>query len=116
MDPSSVTIGLPVADVYRAVEWYRRVFGFGRPDLVPASTVVEFRLGPVWLQLFETPPARRGAGTVARFGVPDAAAERDRLAGLGVGVGALEHVPGAVDYFDFTDPDGNVLSCYTVIA
>jgi predicted enzyme related to lactoylglutathione lyase len=115
MDVSSVTIGLPVADVHRAMEWYRRVFGFGPPDLVPTSTVVEFRLGPVWLQLAETPPSRRGAGTVPRFGVADAPAERNRLAALGVAVGPLEHVPDAVDYFDFTDPDGNVLSCYTEV-
>ncbi|HEV7650387.1 MAG TPA: VOC family protein [Actinophytocola sp.] len=116
MDVSSVTVGLPVADLHRAMEWYRRVFGFGPPDVVPASTVVEFRLGPVWLQLGEAPPAHRGAGTVARFGVADAAAERERLAGLGIEVGALEHVPGAVDYFDFADPDGNLLSFYTVLA
>jgi predicted enzyme related to lactoylglutathione lyase len=116
MDVTSVTVGLPVGDVHAAVEWYRRAFGLGAPDLEPASTVVEFELGPVWLQLFEAPPAQRGAGAVARFGVADAAAERDRLAGLGVEVGPLEHVPDAVDYFDFTDPDGNLLSCYAVLS
>ena len=43
----------------------------------------------------------------------DAGAERTRLAGLGGAVGPLEHVPGAVDYFDFTDPDGDQLSLYS---
>jgi hypothetical protein len=28
-------------------------------------------------------------------------------------VGPLEHVPGAVDYFDFRDPDGNIFSVYS---
>jgi lactoylglutathione lyase len=115
MDVTSVTVGLPVADVFAAARWYREVFGLGPPDLVPAASVVEFELGSVWLQLFEAPPAQRAAGAVARFGVADTAAERERLAGLGVGVGPLEHVPDAVDYFDFTDPDGNRLSCYTVV-
>jgi hypothetical protein len=45
--------------------------------------------------------------------VADAGAERTRLARLGVAVGLLEHVAGAVDYFDFTDPDGNRLSLYS---
>jgi predicted enzyme related to lactoylglutathione lyase len=63
--------------------------------------------------------AQRGAarasatGAVTRFGVADAGAERTRLARLGVTVGPLEQVPGAVDYFDFTDPDGNRLSLYS---
>jgi predicted enzyme related to lactoylglutathione lyase len=116
VDVSSVTIGLPVADLSAAVEWYRRVFGFGEPDLVPASTVVEFRLGPVWLQLSEEPPSRRGAGAVTLIGVADAGAERERLAGLGVEAGPLVHVPDAVDLFEFTDPDGNRLSCYSEAA
>jgi lactoylglutathione lyase len=52
---------------------------------------------------------------VTRFGVASAAAERDRLSRLGVPVGALEHVDGAVDYFDFADADGNRLSLYSVV-
>ncbi|MER5394006.1 hypothetical protein [Saccharopolyspora sp. NPDC002686] len=50
---------------------------------------------------------------MTRFSVADAAAERERLAALGVDVGPLEHVPDAVDYFDFRDPYGNRLSLYT---
>lgn len=49
-----------------------------------------------------------------RFGVEDAAAEHSRLSTLGVEVGELIHVPGVVDVFDFADPDGNVLSVYSL--
>lgn len=105
-------MGFPVSDLRRAVEWYQRVFDLGGPDLEPADGVVEFQLGSIWLQLGEEATDRSGAEVVTRFSVADAAAERDRLAGLGVEVGPLEHVPGAVDYFDFRDPDGNLLSCY----
>ena len=70
-------------------------------------------MGPVWLQLSATSVAPAAAGPVTRFGVANAGAERTRLARLGVAVGPLEHVPGAVDYFDFTDPDGNRLSLYS---
>jgi predicted enzyme related to lactoylglutathione lyase len=108
-----VTVGLPVSDLGRAVRWYQEVFGLGEPDLAPADGVLEFQVGPVWLQLSAAPPAPSATGTVTRFGVADAGAERSRLARLGVAVGPLEHVEGAVDYFDFTDPDGNRLSLYS---
>jgi predicted enzyme related to lactoylglutathione lyase len=115
MEVREATVGLPVRDLSRAVAWYRRVLELDEPDLEPAAGVVEFRLGPIWLQLGEDATARSGAEAVTRFGVRDAAAERDRIEGLGVAVGPLEHVPGAVDYFDFTDPDGNVLSLYSEV-
>ncbi|HTF47979.1 MAG TPA: VOC family protein [Pseudonocardia sp.] len=105
-----------MSDLPRAVEWYRQVFELGEPDLEPADGVVEFQLGSVWLQLGEEPTARSGAEVVTRFGVVDARAERDRIAALGVQVGPLEHVEGAVDYCDFVDPDGNVLSFYSELS
>ncbi|GAA4705355.1 VOC family protein [Pseudonocardia yuanmonensis] len=113
MNVSSVTVGLPVSDLDRAVSWYRRVLQLAEPDLEPAEGVVEFKVGPAWLQLGADSTARSGAEVVTRFGVDDARRERERLVELGVAVGPLEHVPGAVDYFDFTDPDGNVLSMYS---
>jgi lactoylglutathione lyase len=72
----------------------------------------------VWLQLHLVPgsaSATPGGGTVTRFGVPNVAAERDRLAALGVAVEPVQHVPSAVDYFDFTDLDGNRLSLYSLL-
>jgi predicted enzyme related to lactoylglutathione lyase len=113
VEVSSVTVGLPVGDLGQAVRWYQEVFGLGEPDFAPADGVLEFQVGPVWLQLSAAPVAPSAAGTVTRFGVADAGAERTRLARLGVAVGPLEHVEGAVDYFDFTDPDGNRLSLYS---
>lgn len=113
MDIESVTIGLPVGDLHEAVEWYGRVFGLDEPDLEPTEGVVEFRLGPIWLQLGAEPVDRSGAEVVVRFGVADATVEHERLERLGVDVGPVEHVPGAVSYFDLRDPYGNVLSCYS---
>jgi predicted enzyme related to lactoylglutathione lyase len=51
-----------------------------------------------------------------RLGVENASADYERLTGLGLVLGPLEHVPGVVDYFDFTDPDGNALSMYSLNA
>src|ERR1700742_31114 len=124
MDVTSVTVGLPVSDLPRAVQWYQRVFDLGEPDLNPADGVLEFQVGPVWLQLSAAPATGSGAGPatrpeggpVTRFGVGDAAAERARLSRLGIAAGSLEHVEGAVDYFGFPDPDGNQLSVYSLLS
>ncbi len=109
-----MTVGLPVSDLQAAVAWYRRAFELADPDVEPADGVVEFQLGPVWLQLDEGSCTRSGAETVLRVGVADAAGERSRLAELGVAVGELTHVEGAVDFFAFADPDGNQLSVYSL--
>lgn len=110
-----VTVGLPVRNVSRSIKWYRQVLELSEPGLEPADGVVEFRVGPIWLQLGEDSVVRSGAEVVTRFGVADAHRQRERLKGMGVTVGPLEHVPGAVDYFDFADPDGNILSMYTEV-
>ena len=109
----SVTVGLAVSDLGAAVAWYRRVLQLPLPDLEPADGVVEFRIGTVWLQLGQEPTPPGAGRTVLRLGVPDVDEQWARLQAMGIAVGALEHVPGAVDFFDFTDPDGNRLSFYT---
>ena len=48
MDPLDVTVGLPVSEIARSVEWYRRAFELREPDLEPVEGVVEFRFGPIW--------------------------------------------------------------------
>jgi lactoylglutathione lyase len=115
MNVFSVAVGLPVSDLDEAVKWYQQVLELSEPDLRPADGVVEFEIGSLWLQLGEEPTARSGAQVVIRFGVEDAGRERRRLEDLNVSVGALQHVPEAVDYFDFRDPDGNVLSMYSEV-
>lgn len=84
------------------------------PDLEPVDDVVEFQLGPLWLQLGQEATARSGAEVVVRLGVPDATSEHERLVGLGIAPGPLEHVEGVLDYFNFSDPDGNRLSMYSL--
>jgi len=112
----SVTVGLPVGDLEEASGWYGRAFDLAEPDLRPVEGVVEFQLGPIWLQLGVASTERTGAEVVVRVGVADAAAEHARLRRLGIAAGPVERVPGAVDYFDFRDPYGNVLSFYSLNA
>jgi predicted enzyme related to lactoylglutathione lyase len=114
MKLTSMTVGLPVRDLQQAEDWYRRVFEVTGPAVSPAPGLVELPLGSIDLQLIEDPGAQPGAQNVLRVGVDDASAEHERLTGLGITVDPLEHVPGAVDYFDFVDPDGNALGVYAL--
>jgi catechol 2,3-dioxygenase-like lactoylglutathione lyase family enzyme len=104
MKLTSMTVGLPVRDLQQAEDWYRRVFEVTGPAVSPAPGLVELPLGSIDLQLIEDPGAQPGAQN----------AEHERLTGLGITVDPLEHVPGAVDYFDFVDPDGNALGVYAL--
>ncbi|MFC7624276.1 VOC family protein [Microlunatus sp. GCM10028923] len=111
MKLTGVTVGRSVSDLDRSTRWYERVLELGDPDLRPVETVVEYDLGGTWLQLGQGDPAP--GNTVVRFGVPDVRAERTRLINLGIAVDELVDVPGVVAYFEFDDPDGYRLSCYT---
>lgn len=115
MKIQSVTIGMPSGDLERSIAWYQRIFDLGQPDLEVTEGVVEFKLGPIWLQLGRDTVTRSGAEVVVRFGVEDAAAEHARLAALGVDVGELHTVEGVIEYFDVPDPDGNLLSLYALV-
>ncbi|CAL8980197.1 hypothetical protein PROP_03068 [Propionicimonas sp. T2.31MG-18] len=114
MKVQSITICLRVSDLARSVEWYRTALDLDEPDLEPAEGVVEFKVGAVWLQLVSGDLPVPGAAVV-RLGVPDVAAERARLRASGVAVGPLEQVEGVLEYFEFPDPDGNLLGLYAEV-
>jgi catechol 2,3-dioxygenase-like lactoylglutathione lyase family enzyme len=115
MKIQSVTVGMPSGDLERSIAWYQRIFDLDRPDLEPVEGVVEFKLGPIWLQLGRDTVTRSGAEVVVRFGIQDAAHEHARLASLGVLVGELQRVEDVIEYFNFHDPDGNLLSMYAEV-
>ncbi|GAA1492893.1 VOC family protein [Curtobacterium herbarum] len=113
MDITSVTVGLPVTDLEASCLWYGAVFERVEPDLEPTEGVAEYEVGGIWIQLVEDPDADDNPVAV-RFGVDDVAAQHARIAALGIDVGPIECVDGAVDWFDARDPDGNVLSLYSL--
>ncbi|MCJ1715672.1 VOC family protein [Microbacterium sp. M1A1_1b] len=114
MDITSVTVGLPVTDIEASCLWYGAVFERLDPDLEPAAGIAEYEIGGIWIQLVEDPDAEENP-VVVRFGVDDVVAQHTRIAALGIDVGAIERVDGAVDWFDVHDPDGNVLSLYSLV-
>jgi len=113
MKIASVTISLSVSNLIAARDWYEGVFEFGAPDLEPAAGVVEYKVGGVWLQLDQVPPT--ASSTTIRFEVADVTAQQTRLRERGIEVSDVMHIEGVIDYIEFSDPDGNPLSLYTLL-
>jgi predicted enzyme related to lactoylglutathione lyase len=113
MKPTAVTVGIPVTDLPAATAWYRSTFLLGDPDLEPMEGIVEFDLGPFWLQLVSAPDAAGGSGISVNISVADAASERDRLDAIGCAVTDLSRIDEVVEFFTLTDPDGNEIGFVT---
>lgn len=110
------TVGIPVTDQDRAVDFYTNTLGFEKILDMPLP-----QLGGRWIELalvdrsttVALVPARDGlpAGIDSgiRFTTPDAATLHADMTARGVDVDELLHWEGAPPMFDFRDPDGNVL-------
>jgi lactoylglutathione lyase len=110
----SFTVGLPVTELKRAVEWYRQLLGEVE-EVNPAPGVWEFQIiSSGWLQLFESEINNPNLAVV-RFESDDIEASRMQALSLGTDVGEIETVPEAVRYFEFRDPFGNQLSFYELL-
>jgi lactoylglutathione lyase len=110
------TIGVPVTDQDRAVEFYVGTLGLDKRLDVPAE-----QLGGRWIEVappgstttIALVPARPGATTGVETGIrlttADAVSLRKELAARGVGVDELLRWEGVPPMFAFRDPDGNGL-------
>ena len=109
------TVGIPVRDQDRALEFYAETLGFEKLMDAPVE-----QLGGRWIEM--SPPgsaitialthAREdvaGVDTRIRFTTDDAAALHSQLSASGVDVDELLLWDGIPPMFDFRDPDGNVL-------
>jgi catechol 2,3-dioxygenase-like lactoylglutathione lyase family enzyme len=116
MEAKAVTVGVPVRDLERAIEWYRAAFGLGEPDLVPMEGLAEYDLGAFWLQLAAAPERAGREGLTVNISVADARGLRDDLAGKGLEVSELQRFEGVVEFFALTDLDGNTIGFVTELA
>src|SRR5574341_1342535 len=110
------TIGVPVTDQDRAVEFYVGTLGMDKRLDVPAE-----QLGGRWIEVappgsattIALVPARQGAAAGVETGIrltaADAASLREELAARGVDVGELRRWDGVRPMFGFRDPDGKGL-------
>jgi hypothetical protein len=114
LQTTSITIGIPVSDLGRAIDWYGRMLGL-ESGIEPVQDIFEYEVFPgSWLQLFHGEAA--GSEHVFRIGVADIEQERDRLLSIGIAVGEIVRVEGTIAYCEFGDLDGNQLSLYHVLA
>jgi catechol 2,3-dioxygenase-like lactoylglutathione lyase family enzyme len=110
------TIGIPVADQDRALDFYVSTLGLEKRldmplpqiggrwiEVAPAGSPVSLALVPA----HDGVPA--GVETGIRLTTPDAAALHGQLQGAGVAVGELLAWPGVPPMFAFKDLDGNRL-------
>jgi lactoylglutathione lyase len=110
------TIGVPVTDQDRAVEFYVGTLGLEKRLDVPAE-----QLGGRWIEVappgstttIALVPARPGATTGVETGIrlttADAVSLHEELVARGVGVDELLRWEGVPPMFAFRDPDGNGL-------
>jgi lactoylglutathione lyase len=110
------TVGIPVNDQNRALQFYVETLGFEKLMDAPLE-----QFGGRWIEVspprstttIALTPAREsapaGIDTGIRFTTQDAAALHAQLTGRGVPVDELLHWEGVPPMFDFRDPDGNVL-------
>ena len=104
------TIGIPVSDQDKAVEFFVGTLGFEKR--LDARVSDSFRWVTVAAPGASTSVAlianpHTGADTGIRFAVPDAEAEYGALRERGVEIGDLLRWPGVPPMFEFKDRDGN---------
>ena len=111
------TVGIPVTDQDRAVEFYVDRLGLEKRMDMPVP-----ELGGRWIEIappgseitlaliVARPDLPTGVQTGIRLSTDDASSLRDDLAARGVDVGELLKWPGVPPMFSVNDPDGNVFS------
>jgi lactoylglutathione lyase len=104
------TVGIPVSDQDKAVEFFVGKLGFEKRFDAPVSEnfrwiTVAAPGASTSVALITNPDT--GADTGIRFVVPDAEAEHQAMRDCGVDAGDLLRWPGVPPMFEFKDPDGN---------
>lgn len=113
MEAKTVTVGIPVRDLPRAITWYRFAFDLGEPDQLPVDGLAEFDLGAFWLQLAVAPRLAGQEGISVNISVADARLERRNLSAKGLTVSELQRIEGVVEFFELTDLDSNKIGFVT---
>ncbi|MGH3367762.1 MAG: VOC family protein [Nocardioidaceae bacterium] len=110
------TVGIPVGDQDRALQFYAQTLGFDTLMDAPLEQLggrwIEVRPPESTITIALTPAAEQtpaGVDTGIRFTTQSAQALYDQLSGQGVDVDELLRWEGVPPMFDFRDPDGNVL-------
>ncbi len=109
-----ITVGVPVPDLERAVDWYTQVVGRPLETISPMEGIMELQVAPgAWLQLFqESAESFEASRAVMRFKTDGIERDATRLRAAGIEIGEVTHIPGVVFFAEFNDPFGNPVSLY----
>lgn len=107
------SVGVPVTDQDRALDFFVNTLGFEKRLDAPLDETTRWievaapTAGTTVALVKGLNSADPGVDTGVRFVVPDAATEHQRLNTSGVPTGELLHWEGVPPMFTFDDPDGN---------
>ena len=104
------TVGIPVSDQDKALEFFVDRLGFEkRLDARVSENLRWITVAAPGASTAVALIAKPGAGadTGIRFFVPDAAVEHESMRDRGIDTGELLRWPGVPPMFEFLDPDGN---------
>ena len=116
MKAETITVGVPVRDLQRAIAWYQSAFELGEPAQIPLEGLVEFDMGAFWLQLAVDPEHAGCGGLSVNISVRDASAEHHSFVDRGLTVTELQRFEGVVEFFELTDLDGNKIGFVTELS
>jgi catechol 2,3-dioxygenase-like lactoylglutathione lyase family enzyme len=102
-----VRIWYRVADLDAARAFYRETLGFTETFLDEDERWASLDRGTTEIALGESPEPPSEEDAVATIDVDDVKGERERLAAVGVEVGVVLELHGAMRVLDVFDPDGN---------
>ncbi|MEL6559202.1 MAG: VOC family protein [Bacteroidota bacterium] len=110
---ASSTVSIPVTNLDQSVKWYKKLLMI-EEDISPAPGVTEFKINDkTWVQLFEVENFTTSQN-IMRLEVSAIEKAHKRVSGLTKSIQKVEYIENVVYYFDFTDPDGNLLSFYQI--
>jgi hypothetical protein len=89
MKAETVTVGVPVRDLDRAIALYQSAVELGEPDQITLDGLAEFDLGAFWPQLALAPDLAGRDGISVNISVQNAAVERERFVDQGLTVTEL---------------------------
>ena len=120
LSSSTVEANVPAADLKRARAFYEGILGL-EPVFDMADVWVTYRVGPTFLNVYETTYAGQAGHTVAQWHVDDVAAEVRDLKAKGVSFHIYDDMPGTewdgeiatlggqMRSAWFTDSEGNIM-------
>ena len=110
---ASTTISIPVSNLGQSVNWYKKLLMI-EESISPAPEVIEFKIKDnTWVQLFEV-ETFTNSQNILRLEVDAIKEAHKRVSQLTTNIQGIEYIENVVYYFDFSDPDGNLLSFYQI--